>query len=57
MVNWIIIQPCRNFFNRIRREKNAGIMGRDAEKKDLVGPCQRSGLAAGRKPQAEDGGN
>ena len=32
-------------------------MGRDAEKKGLVGPCQRSGLAAGIKPQAEDGGN
>ena len=26
------------------------------QKKNLVGPCQRSGLAAGVKPQAKDGG-
>ena len=32
-------------------------MRRDAEKKDLVGPRQRRGLAEGIKPQAKDGGN
>ena len=39
------------------QKQNAGKMRRDAEKKDLVGPRQRRGLAEGIKPQAKDGGN
>jgi hypothetical protein len=54
----IALKYIKAFLTFVQYQKqNAGKMRRDAEKKDLVGPRQRRGLAEGIKPQAKDGGN